>query len=112
MDLAGLGKALGPLQESMRKAASERTTTVLEGRSGGGIVSIRIAGDLTVKGIAIAPAALGDRAMLEDLVAAAVNDALRQHRERFGATPEDQLARVFKSLDPATMMGMLGGLGR
>lgn len=112
MDLAGLGKALGPMQEAMRRAASERTSTVLEGRSGGGVVSIRIGGDLLVKGIAIAPAALGDKAMLEDLVMAAVNDALRQHRERFGATPEDQLARVFKSLDPAAMMGMLGGLGR
>ena len=112
MDLAGLGAALGPLQGAMQRAASERTATVLEGRSGGGVVTIRLGGDLTVKGLAIAPAALGDRAMLEDLVAAAVNDALRQHRERFGATPEDQLARVFKSLDPAAMLGMLGGLGR
>lgn len=112
MDLAGLTRALGPVQDAMRKSAAERASTILEGRSGGGVVSVRIGGDLTVKQVAIAQAALGDKGMLEDLVGAAVNDALRQHRERFGATPEEQLSRVFKNVDPSAMMGMFGGLGR
>lgn len=107
MDIAGLARAMGPVQEAMRKAAAERSSTVFEGRSGGGVVSIRLGGDLVVKGIAIAPAALGDRAMLEDLLVVAMNDALRKHSERFGSTPEDQLARMFKGIDPAAMMGMM-----
>ena len=97
----------------MRKAQAERETTVIEGRSGGGAVSIRITGALAVQGVKLAPgAAQGDVSLLEDLLAAALADALRQHRERYGATPDEQMARVFKTLDPTAMMGMLGGLGR
>jgi DNA-binding YbaB/EbfC family protein len=111
MDLGNLAKAMAPIQEAMRKASAERTDTVLEGRAGGGAVTVRIGGDLTVRGLRIAPAAAGgDVHLLEDLISAALGDALRQHRERFGATPEEQLGRVFKNADMGGMMGMMGGL--
>ena len=110
MDLANLTKAMAPVQEAMRKASTERTDTVLEGRAGGGAVVVRIGGDLTVRGVRLLPAAMqGDATMLEDLFTAALGDALRQHRERFGATPDEQLARVFRSADMGAMMGMMGG---
>jgi DNA-binding protein YbaB len=113
VDLGALARSLGPIQEAMRKAQAERETTVIEGRSGGGAVSIRITGALTVQGVKLAPGtAQGDAGMLEDLVSAALADALRQHRERYGASPDEQMARIFKALDPAAMMGMMGGFGR
>lgn len=112
MDLAGLQRAFGPMQEAMAKADAERTATIIEGRAGGGAVVIRISGDLQVKGVRLLPAvAQGDAAMIEDLISAALSDAFRQHRERFGANPGEQLARGFKNADMGAMMAMLGGLG-
>jgi hypothetical protein len=110
MDLEGLQRAVGPMQEAMRKADAERASTVIEGRAGGGAVVIRISGDLQMKGVSVLPAvAHGDAAMLEDLIGAALSDALRQHRTRFGANPEEQMARMMRSSDMGALMAMLGG---
>jgi len=112
MDLAGLQRALGPMQEAMAKADAERAATVIEGRAGGGAVAIRITGALQVQGVRLLPAvAQGDAAMIEDLVAAALSDAFRQYRERFGATPAEQLGHAFHGADMGAMLAMLGGLG-
>lgn len=111
MDLEQLSSSLGPLQEAMKKGDAQRATTLLVGSAGGGAVQVTLKGDLTVAKVVIAPAAAAscatDASMLEDLVAAATNDALRQYRNRFGATPEEQLQ---KSLGGGGMSSLLGPL--
>ena len=97
MDFAALAPMLGSIQKSMAEANAERKSTVLVGKAGGGAVTVAIKGDLSVDKVQIAPAAAhGDAGMLEDLVAAAVGDALRQHRDRFGGTPEEQMQKILK----------------
>lgn len=67
------------MQENMAKAQEELATIEVVGESGGGMVKATITCRHEVRAIAIDPALFGDdREMLEDLVAAAVNDALRK----------------------------------
>ena len=109
MDFTALAPLLGTIQKSMAEANAERKSTVLVGKAGGGAVSVAIRGDLTVDKVQVAPAAaLGDATMLEDLIGAAVNDALRQHRDRFGGTPEEQMQKILKKGGGGG--GLLGGL--
>ncbi len=111
LDPSALFQMLGPIQESLKKANGERAGAVLEGSAGGGAVKVRLKGDLTIAGVTIAPAAAGDPAMIEDLVTAATNDALRQFKNRFGATPEEQLTKALGGA--GGMLGpLLGGLGK
>jgi hypothetical protein len=117
MDLDALMRGLGPLQDTMKKSEAERATVVFEGTAGGGAVKARLKGDLTVAGIAIAPAAAaaagGDVGMLEDLVAAALNDALRQYKARYGASPDEQIQKMLGGSDLGALMGpLMRGLGK
>ncbi|MBA2479648.1 MAG: YbaB/EbfC family nucleoid-associated protein [Planctomycetes bacterium] len=117
MDLDALMKNLGPLQDTLKKADAERANTVFEGRAGGGAATISLRGDLTVTRVVLAPAAAvaaaGDASMLEDLVLAACNDALRQYRDRFGASPDDQVQKMLGASGLGAMMGpLMSTLGR
>jgi hypothetical protein len=110
-DPSALFQMLGPIQEALKKAGAERASAVLEGAAGGGAVKVRLKGDLSVAGVTIAPGAAGDTRKLEELVATAVADALRQHKNRFGATPEEQLTKALGGA--GGMLGpLLGGLGK
>jgi DNA-binding YbaB/EbfC family protein len=115
MDLDAMAKAMGPMQQAMQKAESERASALFEGSAGGGAVKIRITGNLEVRKVAITPAAAqgGDVEMLEDLVAAAVNDALRQHRNKFGTNPQDQVTKLMAGADLSSLMGpLMAAMGR
>ncbi|GDY12548.1 hypothetical protein LBMAG53_14260 [Planctomycetota bacterium] len=117
MDPDALLKGMKPVQDALVRQGTERSSTVFTGSAGGGAVKVRVAGDLSVKSVSIAPAAAaaagGDVTLLEDLVVVAVGDALRQVRERYGATPEEQMQKLFSGADLGALMGpMLGGLGR
>jgi hypothetical protein len=65
------------LAESQARAAQKRLT----GEAGGGIVRVTVNGALQVLSVQIEPVALTDVEMLQDLVVAATNDALRRARE-------------------------------
>lgn len=123
MDLDQLSQSLGPLQEVMKQgmkhSETQRASALLVGSAGGGAVQVTLKGDLTVSKVVIAPAAAAscatDASMLEDLVAAATNDALRQYRTRFGASPEEQLQKMFAGGGGgmASMLGpLMASLGR
>ena len=68
------------MQEQALKAQQELNEQVVEGTAGGGAVSISVTGGLKVQGLKIAPEVIDpdDVEMLEDLVTAAVNEALQQ----------------------------------
>jgi nucleoid-associated protein EbfC len=111
MDLNSLMSSFGPLQESLKKSDAERANVVFEGSAGGGAVKIRISGMLTVNGVSIASAASAgsDVSMLEDLVAAALGDALRQYRGHYGATSEEQMQKLMAGKDLSSLLGGLFG---
>ncbi len=76
------------LQENMQKTQEELARTEVTGQAGGGMVSVVMTGRHEVRRIAIDPKLMGDdKEMLEDLIAAAVNDAVNKvetiTRERF-----------------------------
>jgi len=77
--LAGLMKQAQAMQDNMKKAQEEIAAMEIEGVAGGGMVKVRMNGRHEAKRVTIDPSLLGeDRDMLEDLVAAAINDAARK----------------------------------
>ena len=94
--LAGLMKQAQAMQDNLKKAQEELATIEVEGQSGAGLVKVTMTCKHDVKRVVIDPTLLGeDKDMLEDLVAAAINDAVR----RVEATTQEK------------MSGLTGGMG-
>ena len=67
------------MQANMQKVQDEIASLEVVGEAGGGMVKVTMTGKHEVRGVAIEPAVIGeDREMLEDLVAAAINDAVHK----------------------------------
>jgi DNA-binding YbaB/EbfC family protein len=77
--MAGLMKQAQAMQDSMKKAQEEIARLEVDGQAGAGLVKVTMTGRHDVKRVTIDPALLAeDKDMLEDLVAAAINDAVRK----------------------------------
>ena len=77
--LAGLMKQAQEMQDNMKKAQDQLALVEVEGQSGAGLVKVVMTCKNDVKRVTIDPSLLGDdKDMLEDLVAAAFNDAVRK----------------------------------
>jgi nucleoid-associated protein EbfC len=77
--LAGLMKQAQAMQDNMKKAQDEIAAMQIEGAAGAGLVKVTMTGRHDVKRVSIDATLLGeDKDVLEDLVAAAVNDAVRK----------------------------------
>ncbi|KPK38961.1 MAG: nucleoid-associated protein [Gammaproteobacteria bacterium SG8_47] len=77
--LGNLMKQAQQMQENLQKAQEELANLEVTGQSGGGLVNVVMTGRHDVRRVSIDPSLLADdKDMLEDLVAAAVNDAVRQ----------------------------------
>lgn len=88
--LGNLMKQAQMMQENMKKMQDQLASVEVEGQSGGGMVKVTITCRYDVKRVTIDPSLLGDdKDMLEDLVAAAMNDAVRKveatSQEKMGA---------------------------
>ncbi len=80
--LAGLMKQAQAMQDNLKKAQDELALVEVEGQSGAGLVKVVMNCKHDVKRVQIDPSLLADdKDMLEDLVAAAFNDALRRAEE-------------------------------
>ena len=94
--LAGLMKQAQQLQENMKRVQEQLAAVEVEGQSGAGMVKVVMTCRYDVKRVSIDDSLLkDDKDMLEDLVAAAVNDAVR----RVETTTQEK------------MSGMTAGLG-
>lgn len=70
------------LQTEMKRAQEQLARVEVEGQAGAGMVKIRMTGQLNVIKVSIDPALIGgDKELLEDLIAAAVNDAINRAQE-------------------------------
>ncbi|AIL32236.1 YbaB/EbfC family nucleoid-associated protein [Basilea psittacipulmonis] len=89
--IAGLMKKAQQMQEDMKKAQESLAEILVEGQSGGGLVKVTMTCRHDVKRVEIDPSLLADdKDMLEDLVAAAVNDAVKKAEK----TSEEKMASV------------------
>jgi nucleoid-associated protein EbfC len=86
--MAGLMKQAQQMQENMKKAQEQLATIEVEGQSGAGMVKIVMTCRYDVKRVNIDPGVLEDKEMLEDLIAAAMNDAVR----KVEATTQEKMA--------------------
>jgi DNA-binding YbaB/EbfC family protein len=90
-------KQVQKMQADMAKAQEELKNEVVEASAGGGMVTVKVSGDLEIREIRIDPEAVDpeDVELLQDMVLAAVNEALRSAQE----------------LAANRMGGLTGGLG-
>ncbi|HCW76296.1 MAG TPA: YbaB/EbfC family nucleoid-associated protein [Candidatus Marinimicrobia bacterium] len=80
--MGGLMKQAQQLQQKMADAQEELVNIEVEGSAGGGMVNVRANGKLQILGINIDPEVLRDeKEMIEDLVLAAVNQALTKAQD-------------------------------
>ncbi len=78
-NIGQLMKQAQAMQENMRRVQEELGTIEVEGQAGAGLVKVTLTCKYDVKRVSIDPSLVGDdREMLEDLVAAAFNDAVRK----------------------------------
>lgn len=76
--LGGLMKQAQMMQENMKKAQEQLAQTEVEGQAGAGMVKILMTCSHDVRRVSIDASVMDDKEMLEDLVAAAINDAVRR----------------------------------
>lgn len=76
--LAGLMKQAQQMQDNMKKAQDALATVEVDGQSGAGMVKVLMTCKYDVKRVTIDPSVMDDKEMLEDLIAAAMNDAVRK----------------------------------
>ena len=77
--LGDLMKQAQQMQENMKKMQEQLATVEIEGQSGAGMVKVTMTCRHNVKRVSIDPSLVGeDKEMLEDLITAAMNDAVRK----------------------------------
>ena len=92
MGMANLQRMAQQMQQEMLRIQGELETLTVEGTAGGGVVKAVVTGKQEVVSIAIDPSAVdpSDVDMLQDLIVAAINDALRASR----VVAEEKMAAV------------------
>ena len=69
------------MQDNLKRVQDELAVLEVTGSAGGGMVSVTLTGKMEVRRVHIDPSVLGDAEMLEDLVTAAMNDAVGKANE-------------------------------
>src|ERR1700716_4552077 len=90
-------KQVQKMQQEMMAAQESLKDEIVEASAGGGMVTVKVSGDLEIKSITIDPQAVDpeDVELLQDMIMAAVNEALRSAQE----------------LASSKLGGIAGGLG-
>jgi nucleoid-associated protein EbfC len=97
MDMNKMMKQVAKMQAELAKAQEQLAEETVEGTAGGGVVTIELSGQGEVTAVKIEPAAMDpeDPSLLEDLVMAAFNEAMRAQQ----------------ALQAERLGGLTGGLG-
>jgi nucleoid-associated protein EbfC len=97
MDMNKMLQQVQQMQEKMAKAQQELASETVEASAGGGMVTVKATGALEIVEVRISPEAIDpdDPELLQDMVLAAVNEAIRSAR----------------SLAESKLGGAMGGLG-
>ena len=102
MDMNKMMQQVQQLQAQMAQAQEELKNETVEASAGGGMVTVKMSGDLELKALTIDPDAVDpeDVEMLQDMIQAAVNEALRSAQ-----------ALAQSKLGGMSGLGDLGGMG-
>ncbi|HZO37024.1 MAG TPA: YbaB/EbfC family nucleoid-associated protein [Solirubrobacteraceae bacterium] len=97
------------MMAAQQQAQDELKQQQVEASAGGGMVKAVVSGDMRLKQLTIDPDAVDpeDVEMLQDMVAAAINEALRAAEE----LQQSALSGAAGDFDPASALDALGGLG-
>jgi len=92
------------MQEDVQRAQEEAEQEIIEVSAGGGVIEVRITGGLDILSIEIQPEVVDpeDVEMLQDLVMAAVNEAIQKAQDHVA----EQMSEITGGLN-----SMMGGLG-
>ena len=93
--IAGLMKQAQQMQENMKKMQEQLAAVEVEGQSGAGMVKVLMTCKYDVRRVTIDDSVMDDKEMLEDLLAAAVNDAVR----RVETTTQEKMAGFTSGLN-------------
>ncbi len=77
-NIAQLMQQAQRMQENVQRAQEELAKIEMTGNAGGGMVSVTITGRMECRKVRIDPSVLSDQEMVEDLIAAAFNDAVNK----------------------------------
>jgi len=94
-NIAQLMQQAQKMQEQLKKAQEELGNLEVVGQAGGGLVSVTMNGRHEVRRVAIDPEIANDLEMIEDLVAAAINDAINKVQE----TSQEKMAGLTGGLN-------------
>jgi len=89
-NIAGLMQQAQKMQQEMQKAQEELGKLEVTGEAGGGLVKVTMNGKHAVRRIQVDATLMDDREMLEDIVTAAVNDAVN----RVAATTQERMSEM------------------
>jgi nucleoid-associated protein EbfC len=89
-NIAGLMQQAQKMQQEMQKAQEELANLIVTGEAAGGLVRVTMNGKHAVSKVEIDPSLLDDREMLEDIVTAAVNDAVN----RITTTTQERMSEM------------------
>lgn len=105
-DIQGLMKQAQQMQAEMMEAQEKLKDEIVEASAGGGMVKVKVGGDMTLREIAIDPEAIDpeDAELLQEMVQAAVNEGLRAAQELAGS----KMGGITGDLGGG-LGGMLGG---
>ena len=107
MDMGAMMKQVQKMQADMLKAQEELKDVTVDASAGGGMIKVTMSGDLELRSVEIDPDAVDpeDVEMLQDMVMAAINEALRAAQE----AANNKMGGVTGGLGGGA--GGLGGLG-
>ena len=102
-DMNSLLKQAQKMQQQLMEAQQQAAEQIVEGVAGGGVVKVTVTGGMEFRSVSIDPAAVDpdDVEMLEDLVLAAIHDAMSK--------VQDLSQQAMGGLDLGGLGGLLGG---
>lgn len=101
-NLGNLMKEAQKMQQRMQEAQQQLSQLIVTGESGGGMVTVKMNGRHDVTEVKIKPTVADDVEMLEDLVAAAFNDAVRKIEK----VSKEKISQLTAGLNiPTDLMG-------
>ncbi len=92
--IGNMMKQVQLMQQNMQKAQEQLAETEVEGVSGAGMVKITMTCRNDVRRVQIDPGVMDDKEMLEDLIAAAMNDAVRKAE----ATTQEKMGAITQGM--------------
>lgn len=108
-NLEGLMKQAQAMQGKMQEAQQELAKLEVSGEAGGGLVKVVITGRHDIRRVSIDDSLMDEdeKDVLEDLIAAAVNDAVRKVEK----AAQEKMVQLTKELGLPTDLGGAGGAG-